>query len=180
MSRKSKVAIGVGLALAVGLVWLAVPPSGAGGTAGVGHGIVAPAYAGVHGHHRFAGGHGMRRFCSEARSEKVEHVIEFVDAFMTFSADQQAAWSGMVAALHSGDEIVDARCETLKELDVPGTALDRLTRARTMLATGVEVMDVVAPAFEQFYATLDAEQQAAIDNLVSWRGLRGHRRTMRQ
>jgi hypothetical protein len=42
-----------------------------------------------------------------------------------------------------------------------------LARVELMLSTGLDIIEGVRPAFEQFYAVLDDDQKAALDKLVS-------------
>lgn len=174
MKRYRKVFAGIAIASAVALVWIALPQSGPRPANFAGDGLFTPALAGDHrGGHHFRG-RGLGQVCSDARSQKVEDVIGFVDAFFMFTPEQAAAWDELVAAVRGGDSKIGTHCGTLKDAGRPSTAPERLALMRTLLAAGLDLVETVYPPFDRFYSSLDAEQQEAIDKLFTWRGMRGH------
>ena len=106
-----------------------------------------------HGWH--GGGHGRfaEHVCSDARDEILEERLAFVESFVDFT-DERA-----------GSAKVGEACAELEAPDP--TALAHLARVELLLSTGLDIVEGVRPAFEQFYAVLDDDQKAALAKLVS-------------
>lgn len=174
MKRYRKAIAGFAMASGIALVWIALPQFGSRPAYFASDGLIAPALAGDHrGDHHFRG-RGLWQICGDARSQKVEDVIGFVDAFFMLTAEQAAAWDELVAAVRRGDSQIDTHCGTLKNAGRPSTAPERLALMRTLLAAGLDLVETVYPPFDRFYSSLDARQQEAVDKLLTWRGMRGH------
>ncbi len=126
------------------------------------------------GGHRWGGRHGggMRMLCSDRRDERLGEVKEFVESFVDFTPPQADAWTKLTAAVDAGSAKVGTTCASLKEQGRPETAPDKLARMQTMMTTGLDILNQIKPAFDDFYATLDERQKAAIDKLTSRRGRR--------
>ena len=109
-----------------------------------------------HGWH--GGGHGRfaEHVCSDARDEILEERLAFVESFVDFT---RRAGAGLATA-GGGDP--RRQCESRDP-----TALAHLARVELLLSTGLDIVEGVRPAFEQFYAVLDDDQKAALDKLVS-------------
>jgi LTXXQ motif family protein len=118
-----------------------------------------------HGWH--GGGHG--RFaefvCSDARDDILEDRVAFVESFVDFTDEQEPAWQQLAAAIRAGSAKVGEACAELEPPDP--TAPAHLARVELILSTGLDIVQQVRPAFEQFYAVLDDDQKAALDKLVS-------------
>lgn len=127
------------------------------------------------GHHGWGrhGGSGFGRLCGEQRTERVEHMIGFVEAFMTFTPPQQQAWDNLTATLRDSDTKVGQACEQQKAQGDATTAPEKLARMETMMTTGLQVVQQVRPAFDGFYATLNERQQKALDEMLQHRHHRG-------
>ena len=174
MNRYRKAFAGIAIASGIALVWIALPQSGPRPANFAGDGLISAAIAGDHrGGHHFRG-RGLWQVCTDARSQKVEDVIGFVDAFFMLTPEQTAAWNELVDAMRGGNSQIDTHCGTLKDAGRPSTAPERLALMRTLLAAGLDLVETVYPPFDRFYASLDAQQQEAIDKLLTWRGMRGH------
>lgn len=126
------------------------------------------AHGGPWGGRQWGGPHGG--FCAAARGERVEDVLGLVESFVTFRPDQQPAWERLRDAVRAGSQRFDATCAALRDAGEPGDPPARLARLEQMMATGLETLREVRPAFDAFYATLDERQKAAIDRLVERRG----------
>ena len=118
-----------------------------------------------HGWH--GGGHGRfaEHVCSDARDEILEERLAFVESFVDFTDEQEPAWQQLPAAIRAGSAKVGEACAELEAPDP--TALAHLARVELLLSTGLDIVEGVRPAFEQFYAVLDDDQKAALDKLVS-------------
>jgi hypothetical protein len=176
MSRFTKILLGTVAVVGIGGATLAF--SGIGGqsmnTAKLELISSAVAAGGDRGYHRgmHRGGRhgGMRMMCSDRRTEKLDDIIGFTEAFFSFNADQKVAWDGLAAALRDGSDTIGKQCAALKEDGKPLTATDKFARMETMLTAGLQIVQKVRPAFDKLYVTLDKEQQAAIDKLIQRRG----------
>jgi LTXXQ motif family protein len=118
-----------------------------------------------HGWH--GGGHGRfaEHVCGDARDEILEDRLAFVDSFVDFTDEQEPAWQQLTAAIRAGSAKVGEVCAELEAPDP--TAPAHLARVELILSTGLDIVEGVRPAFEQFYAVLDDDQKAALDKLVS-------------
>ena len=168
MNRKRLIALGaisaIGLGTAGGVYAANQMPS-------LGGPHAASVLAGSMGH----GWHGKRhhrgpgRVCAGARGEKLEHAIDFVQSFVDFTPEQDAAWQDFSASLMNGRERVRAACDELDQAEDPLNAPDALARAESLLTAGLEVVREVRPAFDTFYATLSEDQKKALDQLINRR-----------
>jgi LTXXQ motif family protein len=113
------------------------------------------------------GGHGRfaEHVCSDARDEILEERLAFVESFVDFTDEQEPAWQQLTAAIRAGSAKVGEACAELEAPDT--TAPAHLARVELIFSTGLEIVQEVRPAFEQFYAVLDDDQKAALDKLVS-------------
>ena len=118
-----------------------------------------------HGWH--GGGHGRfaEHVCSDARDEILEDRLAFVESFVDFTDEQEPAWQQLTAAIRAGSAKVGEACAELEAPDP--TAPAHLARVELILSTGLDIVEGVRPAFEQFYAVLDDDQKTALDKLVS-------------
>ena len=137
---------------------------------------VRPAFAAVgdgpgrhFGRHGHGGGHKLMRLCSERRDERLADLVAFVESFVDFTPEQTGAWTGLTAALDSGSARIDTACGELRTAGRPETAPDKLARFEVLLGAGLDAVREIRPAFEGFYAVLDAEQKDAIDRLAMHR-----------
>ncbi len=173
MTRTKKILLGT--AAAVGLGWGAMAVTGVGSqtlnTAKLELiSEAAAAQGGFHGRRHGGGEHGMMRMCGPQRAEKLEDGISFVEAFFSFNDAQKTAWTGLATALRESSDVIGKRCEAMKDAARSQTATEKLARVEGFLTTGLDIVHKVRPAFDGFYATLDAKQQAALDKLIQHRG----------
>jgi hypothetical protein len=120
-----------------------------------------------HGWHGGGRGRFAELVCSDARDEMLEDRVAFVESFVDFTDEQQPAWQQLTAAIRAGSARVGEACVEVEALDTPETAPGHLGRLELILSTGLEIVQEVRPAFEQFYAVLDDDQKAALDKLAS-------------
>ncbi|MDX1540727.1 MAG: Spy/CpxP family protein refolding chaperone [Geminicoccaceae bacterium] len=133
-----------------------------------GGGFHAAHFAG--GHHGRGHGMMMGRMCSDQRAEWLDERIAVVESFVDFTPEQEPAWSALKESVRDGSERVGEACASLEGAE--DGPVGRLARMETMLAAGLDVVQGVRPAFEDFYAVLDEDQQAALDRLIERRGRR--------
>jgi LTXXQ motif family protein len=118
-----------------------------------------------HGWHGGARGRFAEFVCSDARDEILEERVAFVESFVDFTDEQEPAWQQLTAAIRAGSAQVAEACAELEAPDPNAPA--HLARVELILSTGLDIVQQVRPAFEQFYAVLDADQKAALDKLAS-------------
>ena len=137
------------------------------GAAGVATLDAANAAAGPHGWGARHGA-GMARFCEADRAGKLDDMLAFADSFLKLDDAQRQAWDGLAASLRGANGRIDTACAEVG--DTAGmSAPAKLARVETMLGTGLDIVREVRPSFDAFYATLDAEQKAALDRLLERR-----------
>lgn len=135
-------------------------------------------------HHGFHKAHGERHGWREhrrGRGDRCEHAgrgmarhVDLIEGLMTFTPEQETAWKELKETMKTGRETLQKSCEARKEEDRPKTALERLDRFESAMATRLSVMQSFKPAFEKFYGTLSEKQQKTIDDLLTRkRGRRG-------
>ncbi len=114
-----------------------------------------------------SGGRGMDRVCSDERDERLADAFGFIETFVAFTPDQVDPWEGLKDAVRNGSANVGEACATLQPLDEDASAPQRLAQMETMIATGLEIVREVRPAFDDLYAVLTDDQQQAIDGLAN-------------
>jgi len=115
------------------------------------------------GRHRH--GRGFDRICSDQRDARLSDALEFADAFLRIEPNQQAAWANLTAALKAGSARVGEACSAVQANGFPETAPEKLAAVETAATAGLDIIHGIRPAFDQFYATLDDKQKAALDRL---------------
>ncbi len=117
------------------------------------------------------GGHGsgMAMVCSDRRDQKIEAAVGFVEGFVGFDANQQAAWNELSAALRDASQSVGKACDRLQSAGDDATAPQKFARIELMIETGLATVKRIRPAFDALYATLDDKQKKALDGLMSHR-----------
>jgi hypothetical protein len=133
------------------------------------------------GHDKSAWHHGrggpMAHLCASTGEAPWQRLVAVVDSFADFDDRQQAAWESLSAAMQEAGESVRGRCDAIRDQGRPSTAPERLTRMETMTAAVADALRIVRPPFEAFYDTLDADQQAALDGIMTHRRGMRHRRS---
>jgi len=171
--RTAVIAGSIGL-VAVGVVTATSLSLGAQDGAFAAEAAATAGFAGYHnaGWGRHWGGrrHGrLGMMCSDARGERVENMIAFVENFMAFTPEQRTAWDELAGAVRDGNTEFDQACDEARELREEDNAPARLALVETFMSTGLTVMQKVRPAFDRFYATLNETQQKALDDLMQRR-----------
>jgi LTXXQ motif family protein len=118
-----------------------------------------------HGWHGGGRGRFAEHVCSDARDEILEERLAFVESFVDFTDEQEPAWQQLTAAIRAGSAKVGEACAELEAPDTTATA--HFARVELILSTGLDIVQEVRPAFEQFYAVLDDDQKAALDKVAS-------------
>jgi LTXXQ motif family protein len=109
--------------------------------------------------------------CEKGVDHFVEEMIEHADEEVTFTSTQQAAWEKLIAAVRTGGAEVTMFCGQVDEArgSERAPATQRLAMAEEAIATGLKTIQIIRPAFDEFYETLDAEQREMLDNATSRR-----------
>lgn len=136
-------------------------------------GRVMPAMFGG-GRHGGWHGRGKGRMCAEGRMEaKAETMIEYGAGLFNFTPSQQTAFDKLADTVRGGAKSMGATCRIgIDKHDAPTP--ERLAFAEQAMETALAQIKQIRPAFDAFYATLDADQRKVVDNLhPRHRGFRG-------
>jgi hypothetical protein len=88
-----------------------------------------------------------------------------VPGLLRLTADQTGAWKSLDGALGDGQGSIDAGCARLGRMPAIGSATAQAARLEVVLATSLDALRKVRPAFERFYGTLDDGQKKQVDSL---------------
>ncbi|MCE7998464.1 MAG: Spy/CpxP family protein refolding chaperone [Rhodobiaceae bacterium] len=107
--------------------------------------------------------------CERGVDHFVEEMTERAEDEVTFTSTQQAAWDDLIAAVQEGGKEITTFCAEIDEARAAerAPATKRLAMAEQGMTVGLKAMQIIRPAFDAFYDTLDAEQKEMLD---------GHRR----
>ena len=114
-------------------------------------------------------GHGIAMVCSDRRDRRIGNVVDLIESFVDFTAEQTEAWNNLTQAVRDSSAAVGTACEGVVDAEMPRTAPERIARLELMLTVGLEVVGRVRPAFDSFYAVLTDEQKKTVDALISRR-----------
>ncbi|MGF1474048.1 MAG: Spy/CpxP family protein refolding chaperone [Geminicoccaceae bacterium] len=133
-----------------------------------------PGFSSIHGDHRGWGHRGrggaFTRVCDTDRLGRLDRMIGFVERRLDLGPDQEESWDGLLASIETADATVAQRCDELRDqVENAETAPERLALMEAAVATGLEVIQEVRPAFDTFYASLDEDQKEQIDGLANRR-----------
>ena len=88
-----------------------------------------------------------------------------VPGLLRLTPNQTGAWKSLDAALGDGQGSVDQGCARLGRMPSVGSATAQAARLEVVLATSLDALRKVRPAFERFYGTLDDGQKKQVDSL---------------
>lgn len=104
--------------------------------------------------------------CERGVNHFVEEMTERAEEEVTFTSTQQAAFDDLIAAVQEGGKEITTFCAEIDEAraieGAPATA--RLAMAEQGMTVGLKAMQIVRPAFDAFYNTLDTEQKDMLDS----------------
>lgn len=111
----------------------------------------------------------FERICGEERDERLAQMVTFIESFVDFTPEQIGAWQGLVDSLRDGSATVGQSCANLAPLPEDASAPERLAQVELVASTGLDILRLVRPAFDDLYAVLDDDQKAALDGLINRR-----------
>ena len=142
--------------------------------ASLGAGVLSAAPGRGDGPHAMGrGGPPLAMLCGPGRDDRIERMVDMVEGFANFTAEQQPAWVKLRDSVRAASGKLDTACASMREGGRDATPPVRLARVETMLGAGLEAVREVRPNFDAFYATLNDKQKAAIDRLIEGRHRRG-------
>ena len=115
---------------------------------------------------RHGRGGGVAMLCSDRRDRHIERGIGFVEGFANFTPEQMGPWNQLTAAIRAGSTSIGEACNEALGAEAPQTAPEKLDRVETVMATALELVRRIRPAFDNFYAALSDKQKKALDGLV--------------
>lgn len=119
------------------------------------------------GHGGWGHGRGMDMLCSDGRDQRIGMVLAVVDSFVTFTPEQETAWTALTEAVFNASARIGESCTTLAGQGEARTVPDRLERLEVMMATGLDVVRELRPEIEAFHATLSPEQQLMLEAMMN-------------
>lgn len=182
MKRATKIAVGVGAALSLGLAAVAVnahpggygPGAGMGGGCGMGYGMGAGFGGGPGMGPRSGFGPGMgprSGFGPQAYgnpASAVEGRLAYLKSELKITADQEKAWNGYAAQMKQQVETAQSARATL-----PGpqaTLPERLERHNSFMKERVANSEAMTAAVKELYAVLTPDQKAIADQNLGAHG----------
>lgn len=117
----------------------------------------------VHGEHGSAS-HGYAALCNGDTEQRIDRAARYVEEHLNLRADQQDAWMNLRSAASQGMAELAERCDILSGEGV--SASERLARAEEALIAGGATLHAVRPAFDDFYAVLDEQQQRDLEAMT--------------
>lgn len=104
---------------------------------------------------------GFRRLCDLRVVGLVEWRVRFIERAIRPSEPQKAALAALQAASSQARNMLAAACPKSR----PSTSVEELAMMDKRLAALAQAFGSVKPAYEAFYATLDAGQKAQLDGI---------------
>lgn len=120
---------------------------------------------------RNTGGH-RGGFCKNESHGSMREMAAHVENWLNLTSDQKPAWENLASAIAAGETAMRETCGRM-DAAKDGSAPDNLAQAEVMLATSLDALRKIRPAFETLYARLDATQRKTVDDMF---GHNGHRR----
>jgi len=105
---------------------------------------------------------------AEYREQRHQERMALLESQLALRDDQQAAWDELTAKLDAHHEARMQRGPGWRQGE--GTAVERLNNMIGFMEERLNEMKAMAVEVEEFYNTLDAEQQATLDEFFAKRG----------
>lgn len=116
---------------------------------------------------------GIARLCREPSSRWAKHGAEHIEDELSLTADQKAALAVVTEKLNALTAAVYKACTTNVSDTANASAPDKLAVIESMTEAALNAMKDVRQAFASFYATLDADQKAQVDDFFQHGRRRG-------
>jgi LTXXQ motif family protein len=118
------------------------------------------------------GARGLSFMCNPRAAGFAEWRIERIEAAVRPTEAQRGALNELRTASAKAVEIISAACTT----DFPAKSTERLAAMEKRVEAMLQAIKTVRPAFDAFYAALDDQQKARLDDIGprrwGWRGWR--------
>ncbi len=116
---------------------------------------------------------GIARLCREPSSRWTRHGAEHIEDELSLTAQQKAALGKVTEKLNALTAAVYKACTTNVSATVDASAPEKLAVIEGMTEAALTAMKEVRVAFADFYATLDADQKAQVDDFLQHGKRRG-------
>jgi LTXXQ motif family protein len=150
MTKLISTAAAAGIAIALAASAAAQPGPRGPGPGTMGGGMMGPGMMGER---------GFGFMCSPRAAGMAEWRMERIEAAVKPTDAQRAALDELKAASAKAAELMSGACTTA----IPDKAGDRLAAMEKRLDAMQQALKLVRPAFEKFYAGLDADQKVKLD-----------------
>ncbi len=116
---------------------------------------------------------GIARLCREPSSRWARHGAEHIEDELSLSAPQKAALDVVTEKLNALTAAVYKACSTNVSDTADAAAPEKLAVIESMTEAALDAMKEVRKAFADFYATLDSDQKAQVDDFFQHGRRRG-------
>ena len=116
---------------------------------------------------------GIARLCREPSSRWARHGAEHIEDELTLNTQQKAALGKVTEKLNALTAAVYKACTTNVSATVDSSAPEKLAVIEGMTEAALTAMKEVRVAFAEFYATLDSDQKAQVDDFFQHGKRRG-------
>jgi len=108
-----------------------------------------------------------RDMCVQRSFDGVEAVLRHIESELELSGGQSGSWSQFVNTVQNERSTLEIVCDKILIRENMVNLPARLELLTTIVATGQESLQRLSPAISNFYATLDEQQKATIEDLLS-------------
>lgn len=120
----------------------------------------------AHGGHHMAGSMsgGMMHFCSSDQGAHFDRLSGHLKSELDLDGAQLAAWDDLASVWRHSETTMRASCAAIENSAETQGVGGLLARAEIQIKSGLTAVRTLRPAFEQFHATLNVEQQGKLDS----------------
>jgi hypothetical protein len=111
------------------------------------------------------GAHRLGRLCEGRTGEGIDRIDRLATSFLRLDPGQAEAWKTLVRTLRDGAATIEEACAELRSAEIR-TVPAAMGQVERGLEIALTVVREVRPAAVAFYATLSAEQQRTLDDLI--------------
>ena len=119
------------------------------------------AHGARHDGHHMAGG--MAHFCTSDKGAHFDKLTGYLKSKLDLSDAQDAAWNELTAVWRENEIVMRASCDAIENDSAAQGAGGLLARAEIQMGAGLTAVRSMRPAYETFYATLNAEQRDTLE-----------------
>jgi len=108
-----------------------------------------------------------RDMCVQRSFDRVEAALGHIESELELSDGQSGSWSQFVNTVHTEKTTLEFVCDKMLIRENMVNLPARLELFTTIVATGQESLQRLSPAIIDFYATLNEQQKATVEDLLA-------------